>query len=263
MIIGAEKSGTTTLAYQLAQHPQVSFCRKKEPHYFSINEDWEANLPEYHQLFSPAQGRRYGEASTSYTYIPEYQNTHARLFAYNPNLKLIYLMRQPVNRIISQYGHDLLQGRAKVPPEIDVLAKPDYLNRSRYGLQIKPYLELFGRENISLLIFEEYISKPIETLAQVASFLDISPEGFTNVDTTPRNIYTPLKKYPLVRFLARSLFRRAPVFLRQTVQNYLLKGQKKIEFPKSLTQKLWHDLDDDICYIEALLNRRLDVWRVS
>jgi hypothetical protein len=157
----------------------------------------------------------------------------------------------------------MLQGRAKKTPEIEVLENPIYINRTRYGMQIKPYLELFGRNQISLLIFEEYISNPIAVLEQVALFLGISPEGFTNVDTTPRNMYVTLKRYPVVRSLARLIFRRAPFFLRKTAQNYLLSRQKKLEFPKSLSQRLWHHLEDDVSYIEELLERRLDIWRAD
>jgi hypothetical protein len=263
IIIGAQKSGTTSLAHHLSQHPQISFCKKKEPHYFSTTSDWKMYLSDYHSLFKPTDpGQLYGEASTSYTFIPEYQDTHSRLFSYNPNLKLIYLMRQPVDRIISHYGHNLLQGRTKKPPEIEVMKNPAYINRSRYKLQIKPYLELFGPQQISLLIFEEYIANPFEILQQAAQFLEIPAAGFTRIDSTPRNVYVPLKKYPAARFLARTIFRKLPPSLRQATQKYLFNRlATKPRFPKSFAQTLWQTLEEDICYIEELLERPLMIWR--
>ena len=71
MVIGAHKSGTTSLAYQLGQHSQISFCREKEPHYFCTDKD-SGQLEKYHNLFEPGMGQLYGEGSTSYTIYPEY-----------------------------------------------------------------------------------------------------------------------------------------------------------------------------------------------
>jgi hypothetical protein len=61
MIIGAQKSGTTSLAAQLADHPQICFSQIKEPGYFNETEDWESGLDRYHQLFDPADGQLCGE----------------------------------------------------------------------------------------------------------------------------------------------------------------------------------------------------------
>ncbi len=97
MIVSAQKCGTTSLASQLAQHPDICFSRTKEPDYFNANSDWQSRLVQYHQLFDPQPEQLCGEASTMYTFLPEYMDTHVRLHAYNSNLKLIYIMRDPVD----------------------------------------------------------------------------------------------------------------------------------------------------------------------
>ena len=97
MMIGAQKAGTTSLAAQLAAHPQICFCREKEPGYFHKTDDWTAGLDQYHSLYSPTPGQLCGEASTYYTFFPEFCETHKRLYDYNPALKLIYVVRQPVH----------------------------------------------------------------------------------------------------------------------------------------------------------------------
>jgi hypothetical protein len=194
MIIGAQKSGTTSLAAQLAEHPQVCFCNEKEPGYFNSTANWKEGLKEYHALYAPAENQICGEASTMYTFLPEFNDTYSRLYEYNPELRLIYLMRDPVERIVSHFAHRVGHGRIKGSPEEHVLTDPHYINRSRYGVQLKPYLQLFGKTKILLLLFEEYVSNQQETLNRVASFLNITPDPFLEVDSSPKNLSVG-KKY--------------------------------------------------------------------
>jgi Sulfotransferase domain len=260
MIIGAQKCATTSLAHQLRQHPQVCFSKRKEPQYFSKTRDWQENLPEYHKLFSPTASQLCGEASTSYTCLPEYQETHTRLFTYNPELKLIYIMRDPIRRIESHYAYWLLRGQVRDSLEAEVVTNPTYINRSRYGVQMKPYLRLFPRSNILLLIFEEYVSHIHDTLEQVARFLGISPAGFAGLDTTPQNVSERRIK-PHFRFL-KKVIRRAPSLLQRGAHKYLYNTlSQKPQCSERLRGTLWLLLEDDVSCIEELLGRRLEVWR--
>jgi hypothetical protein len=268
MIIGAQKCGTSSLAKQLAEHPDICFCKTKEPGYFDRTEDWEAGLEEYHKLYSPTNGQICGEASTMYTFLPEWQGTHSRLFAYNPELKLIYIMRQPVERVISNYAHRLVRSRVKDPPEIAVFQDPTYINRTRYGVQIRPYLELFKRENILLLIFEEYISDQPKTLNQIATFLDISSDAFQDIDTTPQlgSLGTWYLKDPgseVVRLRpVRAILSCIPSSIRKAARPlFSNKLEEKPEFSLALKETIWRLLEDDAQTIEGLLGRRLDIWR--
>jgi hypothetical protein len=266
IIIGAQKSGTTSLTYQLSQHRQICFCKVKEPHHFSKSKDWKNELQVYHKFFEPMSGQLCGEASTSYTFLPQYSHTSSRLFEYNPKLKLIYIVRQPVERIISHYMHKLARGRAKNSPELDVLINPHYINVSRYGMQLEPYLKLFPRGNVLLLIFEEFISNPFKILEQIALFLGIDSSGFNSVDTKPKGVSTS-KPY-LIRFrgaqLAEKLINRTPYRIRKIARKYLyFRVQNKIELSHSLKQTLWNSLEDEVLHIEEILGRRLDIWRNS
>lgn len=268
MLIGAQKCGTSSLAAQLAQHPQICFCSTKEPGYFDRTEDWEASLDEYHKLYSPAAGQICGEASTMYTFIPEWRDTHSRLAAYNPDLKLIYMMRQPVERIVSQYSHRLVRGTVKDDPEIAVLSDPTYVNRTRYAVQIRPYLELFGPEKVLLLIFEEYTCDPLRTLVGIAEFLDVRPDAFQSVDLTARHRSTrewylrnSYRRIPS-RAVLRAAASRLPSSMRKAARPYFYNRlEAKPEFSPNLKQTLWLLLEDDVVGIEEILGRRLDIWR--
>lgn len=269
MMIGAQKSGTTGLAAQLAAHPEICFSRIKEPAFFNEVEAWRERLDEYEQLFEPRPGQLLGEASTMYTFLPEWPETPSRLFEYNPDLKLIYIMRQPVERIVSQYAHNYVRGLVKDEPEMAVTTDPTYINRSRYGVQIRPYLELFGPENMLLLIFEEYIADPDGTLAQVARFLDLDPAGFPNHDTheTHQSTGRAYLKYDTVRKLTHSpLFQSMrsiiPATIRQPLRRRLSNQiDAKPIFSAELKHHLWRFVEDDVYTIEKVMGRPLTIWR--
>lgn len=104
MIIGAQKCGTTTLYDILNLHPSLRGCRYKEPEFFSISPDWKANIDSYHSLFEQGNGVLYFEGSTTYTFYPlRNLNIWDDLFEYNRKLKFIYIVRNPIERIISSY----------------------------------------------------------------------------------------------------------------------------------------------------------------
>lgn len=270
MIIGAQKCGTTSLASQLAAHPQVCFCKEKEPGYFHKTEAWKEGLEQYHSLYQPLPGQICGEASTFYTFFPEFRETHNRLFEYNPDLKLIYVMRQPVERIISHYAHNFVREIDTRPPDETIFQNPEYLNRSRYAVQIRPYLRLFGSENVRLLIFEEYTADQIGTLQRLAEFLGIDPAPFATTDTTPQHqtVGQPyLKSEALRSFTHTGAFQKlrnvVPASIRQPIRHRLLSNKisEKPVFSRETKQALWQLLEDDVTALEEMLGHRLDAWR--
>ena len=264
MIIGAQKSGTTSLAYQLSQHPQISFSQEKEPHYFSKISDWQNHLTEYHANFHIAPGKRYGEASTSYTWLLNYPDTAKRIYAYNPSVKLIYLMRHPVERVISHYNHNYIRGKTNYPKEKEIIKCPNYINWGRYAVQIRPYLELFPRNQILLLIFEEYMQHTLPTLHQVAEFLGIDPSGFDSIDLSPQ--YQSVGRYAprqIKRWLT-PVARLFPLNVRDALNKpFVYKMKAKIAFSEETKQLLWRFFVDDVRAIEAILGREIPSWHVG
>ncbi len=270
MIIGAQKSGTTSLAAQLADHPQIGFSRIKEPGFFNSTADWEGNLEGYHELFEGGSGPLFGEASTMYTFLPEAPSTCRRIHAYNPEMKLIYIMREPVARLISHYSHSVARGMEQRPPQEAVNEDPRYINNGRYAVQIRPYIELFGRENVLLLIFEEYIADPDHTLREVADFLGVSGDGFQQPDESRQNRsvgvphlkYTSMEKFTQTKFF-QAVRDYVPEELRHTVRYRLLSNKLEAApvFTPELQETLWRFFVDDVSSIEDLLGRGLPVWR--
>ena len=188
MILGAMKSETTTLSQILSNHPDVCFCQIKEPHYFSKTPDWKKNIEDYKALYNPSSNQICGEASTTYTFYPRFnKDIWQSLYSFNPKLKFIYIMREPVDRIVSQYMHDYLRGRTKESLEEVVLNQSLYIHITRYFIQIKPFIELFGREKVLLLTFEEFIANKTITLNKIANFLGIDASKYPNFDDVHAN----------------------------------------------------------------------------
>lgn len=269
MMIGAQKCGTTGLAAQLAAHPSVCFSRIKEPAFFNETANWREKLDEYHSLFDPIEGQICGEASTMYTFLPECLDTHDRLYEYNPDLKLIYIMRQPVNRIVSHYTHNLVRGIVKEAPEQVVFDDPTYINHSRYGVQIRPYLQRFTPDNILLLLFEEYVKTPDVVLQQVADFLQIDPTRFEDPDESEKHQSTgrAYLKYEAARkFVGSDAFQSVREYIPQAIRQPLKKRmsnqiESKPQFSPQLKQAIWRFVEDDVKEIENLLGRELTEWK--
>ena len=265
MMVGAQKCGTTSLASQLALHPEICFCSEKEPGYFNQVADWRGGLSAYHALYVPEPGQLCGEASTMYTFAPEWTGTHQRLYEYNPALKLIYIMRDPVERVISHYSHNLVRSLVTDPPEIAVYQDPTYLGRSRYATQIAPYIECFGRDQILLLVFEEYIVDQAKTLHAIAEFLGIDTTASMIIEEAAahRTVGEYYLKFTAIEEMVKSnLFQTVrpyiPEFLRKGVRRQLSnKLEDKPTFSPELQQELRVELSSEIIQIEEQLGRSI------
>jgi hypothetical protein len=264
MVIGAQKAGTTSLSYQLSQHPQISFCKHKEPDFFSKTKNWRAELDVYHDLYEKHPDKVYGEGSTTYSWIPEYPDVAQKIHEYNPDVKLIYLMRHPVERLISHYTHHLLRARTKYPPEVEVLEVPTYINHSRYAMQLRPYLELFPRENILLLLFEEYIKDPLMSLRQIAVHVGVNPQGFDGVDLRPQ--YQSLERTGdrKIKKWLTPFGRLLPLQIRNALRGpFVYRLRSKPEFSVKSRKLLWRFFEDDVRSLEVIMGCPLDLWRKS
>ncbi|MEL7418508.1 MAG: sulfotransferase domain-containing protein [Cyanobacteria bacterium J06555_3] len=198
IIIGAAKSGTTTLYEYLCRHPQIFMSDPKEPNFFASDRNYAQGLDWYAQLFQGAKAEQMvGEASTPYTHQLHIPDVPQRIFQTVPQVKLIYIMRHPVDRAYSQYLQQIkiFQSRHykakleafKIPETFeellargnqtieaaDYMEQIDVLAASNYLEIINRYLQFFSRDSCLFLLFRDLIQEPAKTVDLVCDFLEI------------------------------------------------------------------------------------------
>jgi len=164
-IIGAMKSGTSSLHAYLDAHPDIFMSRQKEPGYFLKEFTWGRGEDWYLSLFEGGESCRYrGESSTHYTKLPRFQGAAERLAEHCPDARLIYLMRDPIERIISHYWHMVMSHDEDRPMLEAVRNNPQYLHVSHYSMQLEPWFARFPRERILTMTFEALIAERADLL---------------------------------------------------------------------------------------------------
>ncbi|MHA6297924.1 sulfotransferase family protein [Devosia sp. CAU 1758] len=178
LIIGAMKAGTTTLFRDLVEHPDIFLPQEKEPEILTRHSDDRTRMmKEFASLFAPARhGQLRGEASTAYSKRPDFEGVaECALRVCGPDLKLIYLTRDPIKRAISQYRHEYGAGQVSEGIDEALLKHQRYVSYGRYQWQLAPWRETFGEANLLVLSFEDYIVNRQATIDRVCVFLKIDP----------------------------------------------------------------------------------------
>ena len=177
IIIGAAKSATTTLTTILPRHPDFFISRPKEPKFFGRRYDkgWQW----YGRMFRTGRSFRLrGEGSTMYaSALSSYRHTPALMHRYLPELKLIYVVRDPMERIVSHWRHR--RGRQGSTRAFEGLMESRHLRKlvvgcSLYHERLQPFRAFFPDSQIHCLTFEDLIREPRGTLAGLLQFLGAS-----------------------------------------------------------------------------------------
>jgi len=175
IIIGAMKCATTSLHYYLNLHPEISMSRIKELRYFVKEHNWDQGI-EWYQSHFTGDTLICGETSPAYTKYPYFKGAAARMYATIPKAKLIYIVRDPIKRILSHYVHKFTKGK-ETRTLTEVLQKPNdnlYIIRSQYYKQLEQYLAYYPKHQILILTTEELYSQRMETLQKVFRFLGVA-----------------------------------------------------------------------------------------
>jgi len=174
IVIGAMKCGTTSLHHYLGRHPDIAMSRDKELNFFVAERNWTKGVDWYASRF-PEGTRIRGESSPSYTAAAKFPSVPARMHAIVPDARLVYMVRDPVERLISNWVHDVAEG--KEHRLLAEAAQDDwYLDRSFYWSQISAYLEHYPLERILVIAMEDRAEDRAATLRKVYEFLDVDPD---------------------------------------------------------------------------------------
>lgn len=176
IVIGAQKCGTSGLHYYLGLHPEVSVSDPKELNYFIAERNLARGLDWYRSQFDARAPVRV-ETSPNYTAYPQHTGVPERMAEVIPEARLIYLVRDPIDRIAAHWVHNYSKGRHSGELEATIVKpKTSYIDRSRYAMQLERFLAVYPREQIMVLEQDDLRLSRAETLRRVFEFTGADPE---------------------------------------------------------------------------------------
>jgi len=288
-IVGAAKSGTTSLHNYLNQHPDIFMCNPKEPHYLINKEIGVERIPvgvtkksEYENLFIEGEDKKYrGESSVMYLMYPEIVIPKIKK-EYDENTKVIIMLRNPVERAYSGFHHvkrynikENIQDFTKAweVSEERYFNQKDMTPASRYqelGLyykQVKSYLNEF-KDNLHIIIYDDYKFDFKSEMKKVFEFLEV---GNIEIDSDKRHMVGGwqwedewLKKLMMKKNLLKSTvkmlipFKGLRKYIRKKIhKNNTVEVQQMIEKERIMMKEFYRT---DVQKLSGLLNRKLNFW---
>ncbi len=288
MILGAAKAGTTTLFNLMKQHPQVHMPFTKEPMFFSHDDNYRRGLDWYRRTYFRKAGTCpvRGEATPHYLYWSEKVAERIRQAYQGRTIRFVVIFRDPVDRAYSWYWNMVREGREDLPFEAALEAEPrrlqenasrlrrtgsmtyGYARGSCYASALKPFLDLFPRQDFHFLIQEDLNRDFSHALPRLMKFLDLDA-GITlrqmtsNPATMPRNprLQSLLQRQSDIREILKALI---PLRLRYAIKTRLLSANARPmpyhELDAGLEASLRSQLAPEIRRLEAMIGRDLSAW---
>ena len=265
VIIGAMKSATSSLYQQLVQQQGIFMCTPKEPNFFSDAEQYAKGMAWYADLFANAPaGSLLGEASTHYTKLPTHPKTVERLKKHLPNARLVYVMRHPVDRLVSHYMHEWSTGVYHCGIGEAINKYPELIAYGRYAMQLEPYFEAFGRDAVLPVFFNRLVCEPQAELERICKFIGYQGQPVWIEDMKPDNVSSErIRKFPGYELLVESApatwLRRhlIPQGLRDVVK-MKLRMRERPALSKEEQTRLEAEFDRDLAQLGKWLGTRLD-----
>jgi hypothetical protein len=179
-VIGAQKCGTSSLHRYLDLHPDIAMSRPKELSFFMLYPEPSQEQLEWYKRHFPAQARVRGESSPNYSCYPEVAGIPERIHRFIPEAKLIYLVRDPIERAVSSYLQARTMGDEQRPIS-EALADTEsiYVWRGRYFAQLERYLPYFPQEQILVIPQKKLLLDRAETMRRIFEFLEVD-ESFSS-----------------------------------------------------------------------------------
>lgn len=263
------KAGTTSLHRYLDLHPQIGMSNPKEPNFFLEPPDgtWHRGLNWYATLFDPRREVR-GESSTAYANLPRSAGTAERIAAVVPDARLIYVVRDPLERAVSNWAHARAAGAEEAPLEA-ALADPRsrFVARSLYLTQLREFLERFPLERVLVIDNDELRSARRATLAAAFRFLGVD-DGFVDprFDRVWEVSSGKARRYRLASHLSRRLGHPPlPTNVRWWLERFAYPPTKQAGRPplsEGLRERLLERFRPEVAGLRELTGKPFSSWSV-
>lgn len=283
LIIGSPKCGTTSLYHYLGQHPNIEFSKVKEPKYFSFK-DLNLNfnkkstkialeqlknstikdIDSYLELFSGLNSQYIGEASPNYFH---FEPAAKNIFEFNPDMKMIVILRNPIDRLYSDWKHNVRMGyepEYSFKKSLSLIEKRkannyppyfNYLEKGDYSKHLKRYYSLFSKKQIKVILYDDFKLNPNNVCNNVISFLGVKNKF--KFETSKIYIKSSVIKKnnmltKLLPYIQRLSYRIYGFFKnRNTISEVMSKSNREIAL---------NYYKKDIQELETLINRDLSSW---
>jgi hypothetical protein len=180
IVIGAAKCATSSICNILSQHPDVFMVEGKEPQFFAHDDVYERGIEWYESLYDKAGKQKMrGEGSTNYTMKERFPETVSRIVSYTQDLKLIYVVRNPISRIESYWLQKRANGGEAVHYDFNTAVRlnRDWLvDSSNYWQQINAYRPYFPDNRIHIIFYEDFKADSSRVMRRCFEFLDVDPD---------------------------------------------------------------------------------------
>lgn len=280
-IVGAPKAGTTSLYHYLNEHSEIEMSSQKEPDFFSdqslqkqklyYDKNRIDTLEKYNSLFEKEDVILRGDSSVSYLF---YEDVPHKIITYNPDAKIIIMLRNPIDRAFSHYLMDYSLGLISESFETIIqkqskhknanLFYQQYIQVSEYSKQIKRYLEVFSKDNIHFIDYEDFKNDTSDVVNSVFLFLGVN-DDFQPYLKKKYNTYTAPKN-SLIRYVYSFVAFRKMVAnilsknLTKTIRNLLFRSDKKPQLTELTRNFLKKHFESDVRELSELLNKDFTKW---
>jgi hypothetical protein len=274
-VVGAQKAGTTYLYHTLRRHPQIFLPPRKELRYFQPEHRHSWSLERYRAVYADAIGyQASGEITPFYLFDPL---VPGRIHQQCPTAKIIIMLRDPVERAYSHY----LDRRRDIDDRFDHAESfhealrryenrsarewsfsQEYIEHGLYHVQVRRYLDAFGRDQVLILLFNKLEKDPNEVLMRIARFIGVDPDFFATGDVSqPRHPYA-VPRFSAIRWLQQRKFvnRLVPRSLGRALRP-LLFNMKKPPLDIESQRLLQERYAPDLAALEELLGQKLPELR--
>jgi Sulfotransferase domain len=263
--IGAMKCGTTSLHEYLSYHPQIFMSDRKELDFFVEKFNWSKGVDWYRSNFN-ASADILGESSPNYTKCHLFEKVPDRMYRIIPEAKLIYVVRDPISRLVSHYIHAVARGRENrsIDEILDNPQENNYIQTSLYFMQVERYLEYYSPDSILFIAQEDLAGDRLKTLQKIFHFLHVDSQfddpKFSQIihessgKKQPTQLRLQLLKLPGGRLISKAISLVNPESIGRSIS--------KPKLSEGSREKLVELFHEDACKLRGLTGQSFEKWSV-